>query len=48
MKTKKRVLSAGLTFAAALFLAACGQFRFRYKKLTHQPLVEIQLLLTIY
>ena len=25
MKTKKRVLSAGLTFAAALFLAACGQ-----------------------
>ena len=25
MKTKKRVLSAGLTFAAALLLAACGQ-----------------------
>ena len=25
MNTKKRVLSAGLTFAAALFLAACGQ-----------------------
>ena len=25
MKTKKRVLSAGLTFAVALFLAACGQ-----------------------
>ena len=25
MTTKKRVLSAGLTFAAALLLAACGQ-----------------------
>ena len=25
MKTKKRVLSAGLTFAVALFLVACGQ-----------------------
>ena len=25
MKTKKRILSAGLTFAAALLLAACGQ-----------------------
>ena len=25
MKTKNRILSAGLTFAAALFLAACGQ-----------------------
>ena len=25
MTTKKRVLSAGLTFAAALLLVACGQ-----------------------
>ena len=25
MNTKKRILSAGLTFAAALLLAACGQ-----------------------
>ena len=45
MTTKKRVLSAGLTFAAALLLAACGQSG-SDTKLTHQPLVEIQLHLT--
>ena len=46
MNTKKRVLGTGLTFATALLLAACGKVQIQ--KLTHQPLVEIQLHLTIY
>ena len=47
MTTKKRILSAGLTVAAALLLTACGQSS-SDTKLTHQPLVETQLHLIIY
>ncbi|CRC29145.1 Uncharacterised protein [Streptococcus pneumoniae] len=47
MNTKRRVLSTGLTFVAALLLAASGN-QVQIQKLTHRPLVEIQLHLTIY
>ena len=48
MKTKKRVLSAGLTFAAAFVFELLVDNQVQIQKLTHQPLVEIQLLLTTY